>query len=85
MEKVKSILYILESNPHSVSGDFLNGKKFEILIRTFPPTAPCPRGEWYRDVSDALKSDATPGADESYQYCEADLSRQAFAILPEHG
>jgi hypothetical protein len=37
--------YILESNPHSVFGDFLNGKEFAILIRTLPSTAPCPQGD----------------------------------------
>jgi len=37
------------------------------------------------DVTDALKSDATPGADESYRYHEAGLSQQARTLLSEHG
>jgi len=32
-----------------------------------------------------LKSDATPGADESYRYCEAGLSQQVRSISSEHG
>jgi hypothetical protein len=56
--------YILESNPHSVFGDFLNGKK---LVHS---------SDWIiLDVTSALKSDATPGADESYRYHEAGLSQ----------
>jgi len=37
------------------------------------------------DVTDALKSDATPGADESYRYREAGLSQQACTVSSEHG
>jgi len=37
------------------------------------------------DVIDALKSDATPRADDSYRYHEAGLSQQARAISSEHG
>ena len=35
------------------------------------------------DATNALKSDATPRADESYQYREAGLSQQACTILSE--
>jgi len=31
-----------------------------------------------------LKSDSTPGADESYWYREAGLSQQAYTISSEH-
>jgi hypothetical protein len=34
-------------------------------------------------MTKALKSDAMPGADESYQYHEVGLSQQVCAILPE--
>jgi hypothetical protein len=44
------IPYILESNPHSVFGDFSNGKKFAILLRTFSSTAPCPQSEWLNNI-----------------------------------
>jgi len=67
MAEVKYIPYILKSNQH------------------LSFNRPLPTGrmiEWYQDVTDALKSDATP---ESYQYREAGLSRQVFAISPEHG
>jgi len=37
------------------------------------------------DVTDALKSDAMPEADESYRYREAGLSQQACAISSQHG
>jgi hypothetical protein len=44
--------YILESNPHSVFGDFLNRKKslFVVLIHTFPSTTPCPQGYWLKNI-----------------------------------
>jgi len=38
-----------------------------------------------QDVTEALKSDTTPGANESYQYREAGLSQQACTISSEHG
>jgi len=37
------------------------------------------------DVTNALESDATPGADESYRYREAGLSQRACVISSEHG
>jgi len=37
------------------------------------------------DVTDALKSDAMPGVDESYRYREAGLSQQACAVSSERG
>ena len=53
-----------------------------VLIRTFPSTAPCLQGI-ISDVTNALKSDAMPGANESYWYREAGLSQQACAISSE--
>jgi hypothetical protein len=58
-----NILYILESNPHSVFGDFLNGKK--LVCDSNPHLAHWATGWIISDVTDALKSDATPGANES--------------------
>jgi hypothetical protein len=82
-----NIPYILKSNLHSVFGDFLNGKN---LVRgsNLHLSFNCPFAhraiDWIiLDVTIALKSDAIPGADESYWYCEAGLSQQACAILSE--
>jgi hypothetical protein len=38
---------------------------------------------WILDVTSALKSATTPGADESYRYPEAGLSQQACAVSSE--
>jgi len=56
-----------------------------VLIHTFPSTAPCPQSNWLNNMrfTNALKSDATPGAKESYKFREAGLSQQACAISSE--
>jgi hypothetical protein len=59
--------------------------KFVILIFSIPSAA---LSHWVTDwiildATNALKSDATPGADESYRYHEVGLSQQVWAILSE--
>jgi hypothetical protein len=79
------IPYIVESNPHSVFGDFLNRTK--LVCGSNPHLSfncPLPTGwlnntGWYQCV----KSNAMPGANESYWYCEAGLSQQACAMSSE--
>jgi hypothetical protein len=40
--------YILESNPHSVFGNFLNRKK--LVRHSVPSTAPYPQGVWLNNI-----------------------------------
>jgi hypothetical protein len=71
MKCTSYIPYILESNAHPVFGDFLNEKKLvhdsNAHLSFNHPFAHGATDWIILDVTNALKSDATPVADESYR------------------